>query len=122
MKFGTHCKFCKKPITLEIDENYDALGDPQKLIPMACCNYCADIRELRRKLERKVQVVCTMLELAGKSSEAKSREALVRLTKDYATMISKWTGKVNRWDEAVVDALLKDPHHFGDPLTRMWKI
>ncbi len=49
MKHGTHCKFCKLPIVVVVDDAYAGLGDPLHLLGLAACNFCSDIRVERRR-------------------------------------------------------------------------
>lgn len=126
MKHATHCQFCKIPITVEIDDSYAELGDPYKLIRMAACNRCADLRVTRRNLERLMGRQCSALCLL-RSSKTKEpteiRSNLERLTQDYARMIARWNHLDGMaWEPAIVDAILEDPHHWGDIAARMWRM
>lgn len=123
---GTNCKFCKKPITLQIASSYD-LGDPLKLIPLACCNECADLRKLRRRIERKVQLVCAAIQVAGSNATdgllSKSRESLTILTKDYARVISNLYGMDGMaWDEECVNLLMDKPEKWHLIIEELWKL
>ena len=76
MKHATHCKFCKSPITIEIDDEYSKLGDPFKLIGMASCNRCADLRTERRCLEGKIKRVCMILALSANKDKSKLSDSV----------------------------------------------
>lgn len=126
MKHATHCQFCKIPITVEIDDSYSELGDPYKIVRMAACNRCADLRVTRRNLERLMGRQCSALCLL-RSSKTKEpteiRSNLERLTQDYARMIARWNHLDGMaWEPAIVEAILEDPHHWGDIASRMWKM
>ena len=127
MKHALNCKFCQKPITVEIDDTYAELGDQLKLLPLACCNNCADIRNLRSKLERKIQAVCTLVHMAGNHATTelinKSRNTLIGLTKDYARMISQWHHMDGMaWDEECVNLLIDKPDKWNLIIGELWKL
>lgn len=127
MRHATHCKFCKAPITVEIDDEYSKLSDPYKLIPMAVCSPCSDIRVLRRKLERKVQIVCRVFQMAGKNAtdelSEKTKKSLTALTQDYASMICRWHKLEGMaWDEECVSQLMEHPERWGEILGHLWKM
>lgn len=123
-RLGTHCQFCKKPITVEIDDGYDEVSDPYKLLPRACCNYCADLRVSRRGLEKKIQLMARAIQLSSPSDkEGRERisKTLTFATQEYAKLICKWhrmDGMI--WDEGCVEAIIASPHKFGETLSRMW--
>jgi hypothetical protein len=124
MKHSTECKFCHRPITLEIDDTYSELGDPHGLIKIACCNQCSDAREWRRSLEFALGRQCAALSLLKSAKEGipdKARNNLIFLTKNYARMIARWHQKEGfSWEESIVDAIIADPHHWSDVVSRMW--
>lgn len=125
MKYATHCKFCKKPITIQIDDSYDALGDPLKILPLAACNACADLRVLRRNLEKTIATICNRLIFSSGKADAavlqKSRTALTHWTKEYAKMVAQFHGTDGScWDEAIVETILESPNQWGEVLGRLW--
>jgi hypothetical protein len=126
MKYGTTCKFCLNPITIDIDDDYAALGDPYKLLPMACCNRCADIRVERRQLEDKIKFVCKMRELDPKLAvqrREKDRATLERLLKKYSNLIARWHFKEGMcWDDAVLETIMETPKQWFDVLGKLWKM
>ena len=118
------CKFCKKPITLEIADSYT--HDHLKLIPLACCNACADNRIERRSVERKIQLVVTCLALAGSNKTEKlvetSRAQITKLTKAYAHLIAKWHRMEGElWEPYIVDQIMERPEQWGDTIGHMWR-
>lgn len=123
---GTTCQFCKKPITLEIADSYDEVSDPHKLIPLACCNHCADIRVERRSLEAKIKFICKMRLLdSSRATKAyeKDRSALEKLLKQYAHLIARWHFMDGMsWDEAALDLIMDKPAHWFDILGTLWRI
>lgn len=126
VEIGTTCKFCKKPITLKIAKSYSELGDPQKLIPMAACNSCADLRVERRSLEAKVKFICMMRKTEGKkesdSQQQERREALEKLLKQYAHLVARWHFMEGMaWDDAALDTVMEKPGQWFDVLATLWK-
>lgn len=126
MKHATNCKFCQRPITVEIDDTYAGLGDPFKILSFATCNRCSDLRVERRRLEYHLRRVCSGLEILKSAKVVipdKARANLVAITRQYAEMVSRWNNmKGMLWEEAIVDALLQDPHHWGDIIGRLWRM
>lgn len=125
MNHATNCKFCHKPITLEVDDAYAALGDPHKLLPMAACNFCSDIRVERRRLEASLAKVAAMIALVPRDGkEAATLRAVVeRMTKNYAEMIARWhhlQGCV--WDVEAVNLIMDKPHAWSQVLTTLWSL
>jgi hypothetical protein len=124
---GVTCKFCKKPITIEVADSYAELGDPHKLIPIAACNRCADIREERRILEDKIRKLSmtfnSMKPDARKQETGRYRLAFDRLLKRYANLICRWhylSGMT--WDDAALDTIIEHPDHWQDVLKTLWTI
>lgn len=123
---GTTCKFCRKPITISISDSYDYLADPHKLIPLAACNQCADLRVERRSIESKVKFICKMRQLdnnrAIKGAD-RDRVALEKLLKQYANMIARWHFMQGMtWDDAALDLIMDKPAHWFDILGTLWRI
>lgn len=127
MNHATHCKFCKTPITVDIDDDYAAIGDPFKILPLSACNRCADLKVLRRTLEEKVQRACLSLcQKRGKMGDdqrRKIRDTLTKLTQAYAVMIARWYRKEGMaWDEECVNLLLEKPQLWHKILPDLWKL
>ena len=126
MKHALHCKFCKKPITVEIDDAYLELGDPYKLLPMALCNHCADLRVRKRQIEARVKSVAMLLIQCGdKVPESVCQVATGRLhtqTQDYAKLIADWHNMSGMaWDEGIPGLILSKPDRWADILAGCWK-
>lgn len=124
-EFATNCRFCHKPITIKIAESYLAFRDPYKLLPMAACNACADIRNWRHSLEEKITRHCNYLERFKGQLDSdqlkKSAEKLEPLLKEYARLISRWhvlDGVV--WHDDVVPTVMENPRQFPLVLKGMW--
>lgn len=126
MLHATSCQFCKLPITLEIEDGYAGLGDPHKLIPMASCNHCADLRVCRRTLEGKLRTVCRVIQMSGQNAtdtlKSNTKKSLTRLTQDYAKMIARWHRLEGMaWDEECVNQLMEHPEQWGEIVSQLWK-
>lgn len=125
MKHATNCKFCKRPITVEVEDAYAELGDPFKLIQLLCCDHCADLRIERRKLERDIKNKCVGMFQVGpkkaKLKEKENREFLKYTTQKYAELIARWHEKEGMaWDDAIVDTLIENPERWSTVLASMW--
>ena len=122
---STSCKFCHRPITVEIDDDYASLGDPFKIIPLASCDHCADLRVERRGLEFRLARASSIVSLLP-VGEAKKREAmraiLERLTRAYAKLIARWhrmDGEL--WEPGIVDQIMDNPLKWGNTIGHMWR-
>lgn len=127
MKHPTTCKFCKKPIVLEIDDSYLELGDVFKLIPMACCNRCADLRIKRRNLEEAIEKIALILHSKGSKAtlddRMNSRDALTTLTKKYTALIAEWlNASTPWWDQSIVDSIMEMPNRWNSFIVQCWKM
>lgn len=120
----TKCKFCKAPLSLQVDDAYGALGDPSKLYKYAACNTCADRREQGRILRDKIEAVCRNF-VAAPSSKVltdNTRHALEKLVRKYTVLISKWVGVAEMdYNEDIVEALMKHPGKLDETLRRVWE-
>lgn len=112
-----HCKLCGRPITVSIDETYYELGDHLKLIPMATCNRCADIRVGIRNSETIVERVCRRLDEKSIKEEAAAK-VLTSVLKNYTNFLSSSMRQSCVFDETVVSVLMKAPREWATILTR----
>lgn len=126
MRKAVNCKFCHNPITVEIDDDYAALGDPFKLVSFACCNRCADLREERRLVTDRIRKVAMAYASVTKKTDATkqaTRNSLLKLCQQYARLVAAFHGKEgSAFDEASVDLMLEQPHKWGEILSRYWKM
>lgn len=127
MKHATNCKFCKKPITLEIDDSYYSLKDPLGIIQMACCNRCADLRIKRRSLEDKIQKTVFPLIVKGNKATDEERmlcrQILIELTKKYTALIAEWlNASTPWWDQSIVDSIMEMPNLWNSFIVQCWKM
>jgi|SRR5208282_1927040 len=122
MKHRTTCKFCKKAVLLAIDPSYDALADPQKLIPLAACNRCADLREEKRRLTERIARICGEVQSKPKDEtfRGKSLLTLSTLVPKYCSMVARWTGVKFQHDESIAEAMAHNPKEVYDILSRLW--
>lgn len=128
MKTETTCKFCKKGIEVEIDDEYADLGDPFNLLPMASCNRCADLRMRRMRLLDMIRALA--MTLLGERNEAaldelkgEMRETAQKLVRKFRELAEDWHhGDCGPWDETMVDALLNGPKYYGNVLGRIWRL
>jgi hypothetical protein len=116
MKVPATCKFCHKPLTLTVDDSYAEMGDPFKLMKLACCNRCGDYYTARRQAVDKVHR--TAMKLFGgavkKEELPKYREILAGLVKHYMRLYSDYKDlPMPDWDEAIVDDMLSKPGNYG---------
>lgn len=126
MRHGTQCKFCKKPITLEIDDSYSEISSPVKLLPLAACNRCADLRVERRAIESKVKFICLMRHNNPKAAESRKehhRQALEKLLKGYANLIARWHYLEGMsWDDECLNVIMEKPSHWATIMAELWKM
>ena len=127
MNYSTTCKFCKLPITVEVAPDYSIEHDPNKLLPLACCNLCADVRVAKRLLEAKLSKVMRTYQLLGSEPKPdrrnKTEAALTKLTQEYARNISKWHKRQGCvWDAECVNMMLDKPERWPEILSVLWKL
>lgn len=127
MNHQTTCKFCKKPITVQVDDAYAELGDVFKLLTLACCNRCADLRVKRRNLEDGIKkIVNPLIAKFGNASVEESnmaRAALVTLTKKYTAMVADWLHSTTPWwDVTIVDSIMEKPDKWTLFIEQCWKM
>jgi hypothetical protein len=110
------CKICGKALELKVDDSYP--GDALNLVPMACCNWCFDMRERRIKIETMLKKVCYQLNLekveGAKKLDPKSKAILEDSIKCYAGQFSRWCSDwLHRQHTAnvgyLVSAILEEP-------------
>jgi hypothetical protein len=114
---------------VSIDDSYDIVGDRLKTSRMAACNDCADMRDLRDKLEGLVErnvsqlIVAALTHKPLKPEEmAKIEDTLISVTKRYTQLIAKWhKSRIPWWDEAIVQSILEKPQHWHKFLAQCWK-
>lgn len=121
MKLAVNCKICKRPLTVDCDDDYAAMGDPFKLSKMATCNSCYDMRDERLRYEQYTVNWCNRLLCAPKKNRDQHvqdiREALFKCTRKYAEIVAR----INRssrvfWDDELVNLLMDKPEKSGDIL------
>lgn len=128
MKLQSKCKFCGKGLELDIDDTYYQLGDPHKFIQMAACNRCADLRGRRRSLLESIKLICHILltetnAAVVKEMKEEARGPLRNVLMKYRDLAEDWhNGDCGDWDEAMVDAILGSPKHYGNVLSKIWTL
>lgn len=112
------CKLCGRPGTSQCADDYDDVGDAQKLVPMLCHDACYDLWSRRRGIEDKIYRVCVNLVQggsAGKAAAAEKAKNLLRLlTQKYAAWARDAAHKENIiWDEEIVSLLFDKPEDWS---------
>ncbi len=119
------CKICGISITLDISLNYPIEKDPRKIIPMATCNRCFDLRERRIRLENRFKRACYQLALekteGAKQLDSKAKELLVSLVELTCSQYSRWCADLLRRQHRanvrfLVDAILNQPDRWHNHL------
>jgi hypothetical protein len=123
------CKFCHKPLSVEVDDDYSKAGDPLKLLPMACCNECSDLRERRRVLHGWFAVLINkaiLLQPGSKDYEhdrEKLRTSVTAAVRAYLRLISSWLMMPPiQFDEGIVEDFITNPRNAGKILGILWKM
>lgn len=106
------CKFCQRPIRVEVDDAYAGANDPFKLYALAACNPCADYMAARAPLYRRIEnkaLVLSQRILRGedldkfKETIRGSLKALMRLHADHLGV------PIPDWDEEILESLCRKP-------------
>lgn len=127
MKHATTCKFCHMPITVEINDSYDPELDPRNLLPLAACNWCADVRVSRRGIEAALSRVCRNFQMLGSTPTSEQRtkaaDTLTNLTQAYARMIARWHHHEGcAWDQECVNLLMDRPDKWTEIISVLWSM
>lgn len=136
------CKFCGRELQLEIADTYAAVYSERKLVTLAACNQCADLRVARRHLEESLERLkifilrrCiaqaeaglfTQKKLVHDFSNEELKEIRLNLRKvmtEYLAFIGMWKQeKAQPFSESIVDALLDRPGHWDRTIRRLWNM
>lgn len=118
MRVEAKCKFCGCSLSLSVDDDYAAAGDPAKLYPMAACNRCNDYETARRRLFYRMSKVLALLRVA--QGEEKLVELMRCLLKRYMRLVADHLRQpVPDWDEAILEAILSKPDRASDVIARI---
>lgn len=123
------CRACKKPLSLEADEQCEPAW-LRVFVGMVACNRCADLRQHRLVVTRKIYELCryliaiasfSMKDSDRKIKRAHIREALSIQTKEYARWFRKaLNGHTEVWSDDFVDLLMDKPDQ-ADTLLKMYR-
>lgn len=124
MNVTATCKFCRKSLNLTIDDDYGALGDPFRLIPLAACNHCADFRSKRRVVYQTMKKITWILIAGmvkrGTEEYEQSKDSIRQLCKRYLRLIADYRKlPIPDWDEAILESILSQPTKWQETLGRM---
>lgn len=123
IKHATECKFCKVKLVIEIDEQYVSVGDYLNLMPLACCNRCADLRERKRAIEEDIYRMVGWLNQNPRAPKDEPRRTLTELTQAYSRLIADWLrASAPAWDAEMVELILDKPKHAARVLFQCWKL
>lgn len=129
MNVKAKCQFCSRELTLEVDDEYSRLGDPLKLLRLAACNRCADLKTKQRRIEGRLEYLTSLLLIKKTETEMENfKRSMERTAKDYLRLICEFL-RVDYvdWDEAILDALMiapapPKPSNLGSVVRRMWQM
>lgn len=114
------CQFCKMPLRLIVDEDYAALGDPNKLYRLAACDPCSDYKERRRQTFGRLKRICELLatqQIFGEESLGRARNNLKTLLMRYMVLLAKHRRlETPDWDDGILDSLMANPSKLGSVL------
>lgn len=115
------CKFCGRELTLQIDTEYHKVGDRYRLIELAACNHCADLRVRRRNLGTEAGHLARLLDAAGADKER--RDALTgrleSLSKRWLRLACDWFRAELSWEPEMVGGV-RDSKTLNESLGRQW--
>lgn len=126
MNKSLNCKMCHRPITVEINDDYASMGDPNKLLALATCNICYDYREKRKRIESGIGKICRMIQCTPPKARAEFITTVVgslqTLTKLHNTAVAGYFLCTNYWDEEMVQMMTDKPEHWGNILSMTVKM
>lgn len=125
--YPTTCKFCGCGLVLKIDDSYDEIGDPFKLLKLAACNNCADVRVWRRKVEARIDFTVSFVKKAKADKDSLKLDALKRklddLCREYLRMVAQWMGQSEvGWDPQISESIIDNPELWNKVLAQCWKL
>lgn len=108
------CQICGTGLLLKIADDYPG-GDPMKLVSMATCNRCYDLRDRRIKIEGNIKRICHRLSLGKLDDGEKGR--LLEMLKVLARKFSIWCADMLRRQHAanvgyLETVLIDHPEHW----------
>jgi hypothetical protein len=92
------CKICGCKLVLKLASNYPPEKDPMKLIPLATCNRCFDLREQRIRLETTFKRLCHDLQFGKLDGDKRART--LELVNKTCSAFSKWCASLLRRQHA----------------------
>lgn len=119
------CKFCKRPLELKVDDDYAELrGDPMKIMRLASCNRCSDLRSRQRRTEKAIEMLSgSLLCFPSQDEKASIREGLCRTTKILLRIACEWYHAEGvAWEEAIVDQIMSHPEKLSVVTARIWQM
>ena len=118
-----NCKFCGKPLELEIDTSCPR-AEADFWVKLAACNRCADYRNAIARLGESLRVICrTLLVVRGGNAssraqvEEKCRTILVDKTKQYAKVICDHFHKMTVWEPDFAQMIFDKPQQLDTVLS-----
>lgn len=111
------CKFCERPLSIEVDSEYAGLGDPYKLLELLSCQRCSALRVRQRNIVNGLKIV------SAPDFERDRKEPGERLLRAYCTLISEWLGiePALEWQPELLAEYLRCPGEPGPILGKIWK-
>ncbi len=108
------CKFCQKPLRLEIDERCPR-ADAEFWITLAACNRCADYQNAVARLAESMASICRALLISRAGNTPKPevqeryRTLLVDKTKHYAKAVCDHFHKMTVWEPDFAQMIFDKP-------------
>ena len=114
MTYQATCKFCRKPLTVESDQNCPDEW-AARLVALLACNSCADYRSRMTRYLDAIRKTCLDYIQAHNAKELKAededkvRSTLRRLTQGVAAAACRHRGIVTIWEPDFVQQLIDMP-------------
>jgi len=114
------CRICKCELRLQIDDDYDPEFDSAKLIPMATCNRCFDLRARLRKIEDSIRILCHSLSFPiTDERRARAYELLRKLSNQFSQWCSDMLNRQHMADSgSLATRLMKEPSNWWKALRK----
>ena len=119
------CKFCGKPLAVQIDQDYNPGRDELGLLKMAACNRCAEFARKRRDVYAAIKRICERLalRLVPDDRMEETKETLETLLKRYLRVLADYRNtSVPDWDPGILEDVIEQPALFGKVLGRLPKL
>jgi len=121
MKLHTSCKFCRRPIEMDVDEAgfQSPIINAKLWLANIACNRCATFYKTRSAISERIGKNCELLLNSRRTGKRDNEievavcDQLTKLTKQLAKIVCEFHSLETQWDSEFVDNLMQAPAKFS---------